>query len=134
MEEWAEGVRYRAIADRLRTRIGAGEYRAGCRFPPEAELAREFEVSQVTVRRALAVLREEGLIATRRGRPATVRAAPQRRAVVLEKGCVVTGRMPSEEERKELGLDRGVPILEIRCGEGRVERLNAEAVEVVAGD
>lgn len=58
-------VRYQEIADELRGRV-AGEG-AGVLLPSEAELSKEFNASRVTIRRALEVVRDEGLIAARQG-------------------------------------------------------------------
>lgn len=53
---------------RLGEAIGLGLLREGERLPPEAELAARFEISAMTLRQALAILRESGYIETRRGR------------------------------------------------------------------
>lgn len=50
------------IADTLRERIRAGELKAGDRLPTQAELADEFGVERGTVRQALRVLQEDGLL------------------------------------------------------------------------
>ena len=55
---------YRQIAEILRRRIGSGQYRPDTRIPTESELVEEFEVARTTARRAVSVLREEGLIYT----------------------------------------------------------------------
>jgi GntR family transcriptional regulator len=55
---------YRQIAEILRRRIGSGQYRPDARIPTESELVEEFEVARTTARRAVGVLREEGLIYT----------------------------------------------------------------------
>ena len=55
---------YRQIADILRRRIASGQYRPDTRIPTETELVEEFEVARTTARRAVAVLREQGLIYT----------------------------------------------------------------------
>jgi GntR family transcriptional regulator len=60
-------TRYDQIADELRTRVEAGEYGAGKLLPSEAELSSRFGASRVTVRRALEVLRDEGLVDSRQG-------------------------------------------------------------------
>ncbi len=57
-------MRYLDLADTLRERIGGGVRGA---LPSEAELGREYGVSRVTVRRALELLRDEGLVAARQG-------------------------------------------------------------------
>ncbi len=58
-------IRYQQIADELRRRVRSAP--SGSLLPSEAELSAEFTASRVTVRRALDLLREEGLIAARRG-------------------------------------------------------------------
>jgi GntR family transcriptional regulator len=55
---------YRQIADWLRGRIEAGEFRADQRIPSETDLVQELGVARVTARKAVAVLREEGLVYT----------------------------------------------------------------------
>ena len=60
-------IRYHQIADELRMRVTSGEYAAGRLMPSEAELSEEFAVSRVTVRKALEVLRDEGLVNARQG-------------------------------------------------------------------
>ncbi len=56
------------IAEELRRRIRGGELPPGQRLPTERELAEELAVSRTTVREALQALREEGFVATVRGR------------------------------------------------------------------
>ncbi len=70
---------YRQLAALLRERIDDGTYRPGQRMPSEKDLHDEFGFARETVRRALAVLREEGVIEVRHGygtfvaeRPVTV--------------------------------------------------------------
>ena len=60
-------IRYHDIAASLRERIAVGHFLAGRLLPSEAELSSEFAVSRVTVRRALEVLREEGIVSARQG-------------------------------------------------------------------
>jgi GntR family transcriptional regulator len=61
------GLRYLEVAEDLRHRIAAGEHRPGRLLPSEAQLAEDHGVSRVTVRRALATLREAGLVGSRQG-------------------------------------------------------------------
>jgi GntR family transcriptional regulator len=60
-------VRYRDLADALRARIAARDVGVGGSLAGELELAREYGTSRVTVRRALDLLRQEGLVVSRRG-------------------------------------------------------------------
>ena len=57
-------MRYLDLADTLRDRIAGGARGA---LPSEAELGGEYGVSRVTVRRALELLRDEGLVTARQG-------------------------------------------------------------------
>ena len=74
----ARGVRkprYQQIADTLREEIRRGEHAVGRFLESEAELKARFKVSRHTVRDALRVLDELGLIARRRGAGSIVRNA-----------------------------------------------------------
>jgi DNA-binding transcriptional regulator YhcF (GntR family) len=66
------------IADTLRERIHSGVLRRGERLPTQAELAEEFGVERGTVRQALRVLQEAGLLSNvSKGSPPRVAEAPQ---------------------------------------------------------
>ena len=65
---------------RIGEAIGLGLLEVGERLPPEAELAARFGVAPMTLREALAILREAGYLETRRGRGGGTfvrRAVPQ---------------------------------------------------------
>lgn len=62
------GSRSDAVTARLREAIFLGFPPDGHALPSESELANELAVSTKTIREALAALRDEGLIETRRGR------------------------------------------------------------------
>lgn len=55
---------YVQIADHLRTQIKDGRYKAGDKLPSIAALVAEYGTAPETVRRALSVLRTEGVAAT----------------------------------------------------------------------
>ena len=65
---------YQQVADAITARITVGRY--SCKLPSERDLAEEFGVSYQTVRRAMAVLRERGLIVTIHGRGTFVVSGP----------------------------------------------------------
>ena len=68
---------YRQIAAWLRARIEAGEFRPGeDPLPSEKDLIQLFGVARDTARRAVQVLRDEGLVVT----------VPQRGTYVAERG------------------------------------------------
>jgi GntR family transcriptional regulator len=60
-------VRYRAIAEELRDRVEGGALAPGALLPSESELSATYSVSRVTVRKALDLLRDDGLIDARQG-------------------------------------------------------------------
>lgn len=60
-------MRYLDVADAIRASISMGRYSARGSLASESDLARTFRVSRVTVRKALEVLREEGLVSPRKG-------------------------------------------------------------------
>ncbi|GAA2120650.1 GntR family transcriptional regulator [Actinomadura alba] len=68
---------YAQIADALRRRIDAGDYAPGSRFPSETVLCGEFGVVRNTIRRALAELEADGLVATVPGMGRVVCGADQ---------------------------------------------------------
>lgn len=59
-----------AVLRRLGELIGSGVLRPGDRLPSEQELARHFGVAPMTVRNALQVMRDLGILVTTRGRGA----------------------------------------------------------------
>ncbi|MEW2511047.1 winged helix-turn-helix domain-containing protein [Streptomyces sp. NPDC046870] len=78
------------IADTLRQRIRTGALRVGERLPTQAELAEEFGVERGTVRQALRVLQEAGLLSNvskgsppRVAEPVPAREEPQPTMVAL---------------------------------------------------
>ncbi|KTQ85807.1 hypothetical protein NS226_18980 [Aureimonas ureilytica] len=61
----------------LRDRILTGALRAGEKLPTEAQLAESFQLSRPSVREAIAVLRAEDLVVSRRGSGSFVSATPR---------------------------------------------------------
>lgn len=59
---------YQQIIDKIKARIESGEYNPGQLLPSEAMFCSEFGVSRVTVRSALSVLIDEGIIVTKHGK------------------------------------------------------------------
>jgi DNA-binding transcriptional regulator YhcF (GntR family) len=74
---------YLQIAAAIRHRITTGALRPGDRVPSTRQVVRDFGVAMATATRALALLRDEGLVVTRPGSGTVVRAPdrpPRRRA------------------------------------------------------
>lgn len=62
------GLRTDAVVARISAAIGLGVITDGEQLPSEIDLANQLGVSTMTLREALAVLREQGLVHTKRGR------------------------------------------------------------------
>src|SRR5258707_3741441 len=69
--------KYQRIADDLRARISSGEYPPGSRLPTKAELMARYQVAVNTVERAIAELRQAGLVETLQGAGMFVREPPE---------------------------------------------------------
>jgi GntR family transcriptional regulator len=75
-------TRYERVAAELRRRIKVGELGAGEQLPSETELATQYDVSMPTIRHALELVRDEGLVEKRHGVGTFVRVVPRRIAYV----------------------------------------------------
>jgi len=58
---------YRLVAANIEARIAAGTYPPGAALPPEPSLEKEFNVSRITIRQALGLLKRRGLLYSRSG-------------------------------------------------------------------
>lgn len=123
-------IRYRTIAERLRDQVSSGQLVPGALLPSEAELSRAYGASRVTVRKALELLRGEGLVDARQGFGWFAAGEPLRQVLgrlgTIEDQLAASGRHP---ERRVLDFgfvaaaDRVAGIL--GCGEVlQVRRLN----------
>lgn len=67
---------YRRVAEQLRAAIADGRLAPGESLPSEHELAERHGVTRVTVRKAIALLRSDGLVFSEQGRATFVRRHP----------------------------------------------------------
>lgn len=92
-------IRYRTIAEDIRRQVTAGELARGAVLPSEADLAGSYAVSRVTVRKALDVLRDEGLVDSRQGFGWFVASATVRQTLgtlaTIESQLAAQGRTPA---------------------------------------
>ncbi|MFV0309227.1 MAG: GntR family transcriptional regulator [Desertimonas sp.] len=121
-------VRYLDIADELRARLE--DVAPGSLLPSESELSTEFSVSRVTVRRALELLRDDGLVGARQGFGWFVAGAPLRQELdrlgTIEDQLEASGR---RAERRVLEFEFTSPPAHVAGLLGtdctlRVKRLN----------
>ncbi|RIH58304.1 GntR family transcriptional regulator [Streptomyces sp. SHP22-7] len=101
---------YRDVADELRRRIELeqDEYRPGDELPTIERLQEQFGLSKQTIRSAIRVLADEGLVSTGRGRPARVRDNQRIRIPFSRYGGVMTpggASGPWESACAEQGID-----------------------------
>ncbi len=120
---------WRQIAETVEAEIASGARAPGARLPVEAELAERFGVNRHTVRRALGVLAERGLIEATAGRGTFVKEAPLRypigprtrfSEIVSAGGREPFGRFIGSqvepacaEVARELRVAEGTPVLRI---------------------
>jgi GntR family transcriptional regulator len=125
-------IRYQEIADELRARAREGA--PGSLLPSESELSAEFAASRVTIRRALEVVRDEGLVDARQGFGwfVATEPVPQRleRLGTIEAHLEGSGRdavrrvvefsfeAPPRHVRAVLGVDRVLRVKRINLADG----------------
>src|SRR5689334_1750619 len=122
-----------SIADGLRERVVAGEFGPGDRLPGEPELARSLGVSRSSLRAAIALLEEDGLLRRLHGSGTYVTDRPLMRndlsrnfgvssmiaAMGLEPGTVdetCAAEPASPEVAAALGIEVGAPTSMLRRG------------------
>lgn len=99
---------YFQIALDVRRRIAAGEWSTGQRIAPELTLAREYDVSRVTVRQALAELVKDDLLERQRGSGTYVR--DQQRPLVYDLNITV-GQLAARW--REAQFDNRAEVIEV---------------------
>jgi DNA-binding FadR family transcriptional regulator len=127
------GGRAELVARRLGEAIRLGLLLDGERLPPESRLAELLGVAPVTLREALAMLREQGLVSTRRGRrggtfvhvPVDL-GEPLRRFSVHELRDLGDHRRAIAGAAAQLAAERALPE-EVNRMREQLERLRAAA-------
>lgn len=97
-----------------------GELSAGTPLPSERALSEQFQVNRGTVRRALQILQDEGLLRTQNGRTRIVTAQSQARTGALRTSVALLAPLFSE-----------LPSNENRAG--RIEYIGRGALEAIRG-
>jgi GntR family transcriptional regulator len=107
---------YRQLADDLRARILDGEFSLRDPIPTEARLSDAYRTSRITVRHALALLEQEGLVHREQGRgsfvrPRTIAVGPRRLTSfsqeLRERGVAHASRLIALDE---VALPADVPL------------------------
>lgn len=115
-------IRYRTIADDLRRQIASGELAIGAVLPSEAELAGSYGVSRVTVRKALEVLRDDRLVASRQGFGWFVAGATVRQTLgtlaTIESQLAAQGRTPARKVLAFTLVDDTLEVVRLNLADG----------------
>ena len=120
---------YHQLMQRISADIERGTYPVGSRIPPEHELEELYQVSRVTVRRALAELTSEGLLERKQGKGTFVSVPGIQQNLKslhsFHDSCRLNGMAPGtdvihvrettadEADAEELKVKRGTRVLEI---------------------
>jgi len=117
------GLKHQRIAAILAREIRSGSVGHGVQLPGEVELAKRFAVSRNTVRSALAVLSEDGLITTRTGKG----------SFVLFDGRPLDDRLGWTHALAEQGVETQVRVLALTLEQDHelAERLALDSPDVV---
>lgn len=116
-------------ANRLRADLIQAK-RDGDKIEPEEELAARYGVARNTMRRAIAQLRSEGILASVHGRGTYAAAVPIRAEITLHPGDRLRAWLPDDTERVQLRLPPGVPVLRVTRAGGAVEHYDASRTDV----
>lgn len=126
--------KYQQIAERLRTQIGSGVLEQGQRLPSEPDLAAEYDASRNTVRLAIALLINQGLVVSRQGLGTFVVEPAKPFTALLSR----TSAPPKEH------ADMSLPVISPAADESEMVRLIvehgpaspsvAEKLDLVPGD
>lgn len=106
-----DGIGYRELAAILREQITSGRLGPGARVPSENDLVQTYGCAHGTARRAIAVLREEGLVVVRHGYATRVAMPVERTEVLLELGSTLVVRRATPAERADLALPLGAYVV-----------------------
>jgi DNA-binding GntR family transcriptional regulator len=120
---------YLRIAHALSDEIAAGVYRAGDQLPTEPQLRAQYGVSPVTVRRAINILLDRGLVTTTQGKGTFVRSMDMGEAIFrlqeitdvwadddsVEVQLLEARILPADEQvADKLELATGAPVVFLR--------------------
>lgn len=124
-------VGYLELAAILRDDILNGQIAPGARVPSETTLSQTYGISVKTVRRAVQVLRGEGLAVVSPGVGVFVAGEPEREDLVVEEGTAVVSRPATARERERFGLPYGWSVLHIQHPDGTGDVVSAYRTRVV---
>lgn len=115
---------YHQMYELLRDRILSGEFKPGDLLPAEPELMAIYDVSRITVRKAVELLSNENLVYKRRGKGTFVRMA------MLKSDA--SRILSFEQDMQQRGFTPATKLLETKVA--RVSHVTAEKLGIQTGD
>lgn len=109
---------YADLAAHFRRQIRDGEIAPGQRLPAEPDLMADYGLARETVRRAMKMLRAEGLAEHLPGWGTVVKELRDVEDITLEPGATVQARPPTADERQRFEIGEGVSVLVVGHPDG----------------
>ncbi len=104
--------RYQQLKEEIKAKIENQEYRYGDKIPSEQEIIAEYEVSRITVRRAIEELCIEGYLVKKQGKGTFVDKPKLHRKIdnveSFSEGCRNNGMVPSHRLLERVLVDAGI--------------------------
>lgn len=107
-------TKYQNIASIIKRDVQNGVYKPGDHLPVERELQQQFQVSKMTIRHALQVLEQEGVVRIERGRGAFVIDVQIQRSKEILGLTELLGRKGLHCHSKVVHLEKIVPSAQIQ--------------------
>jgi len=107
---------YKQIADHLREAIARGRLQEGKQLPSEAQLMDHYSVARMTIRNAVRLLQDEGLVTAEHGRGVYVRSRPPVRRLASDRFAErhrKEGKAAFIAEAQQVGATAQVDMIEV---------------------
>jgi DNA-binding GntR family transcriptional regulator len=95
-------VAYQRLYNLLRDRILGSVYSPGEKLPPERRLCEEYGVSRITIRQAIKLLQDQGLVERMRGKGTFICSLKPRKVPILDMDYVASLRKEMPDIRREV--------------------------------
>lgn len=122
--------KYQQISEKIRKKILQGNYKAGGLLPDQNQLAKDFDTTRITIRKAIQALIIEGIVYTKRGAGTFVRkdylqnlddmgsaidkplgtTATHPDKKVTSKVMLLDARLPSDKDQEKLMITSADPV------------------------
>ena len=106
---------YLQIADDIRNKIKSGELKENSRIPTEAELSQSYQVSRITIRKALEILEDEEILVRRQRLGTFVSARKMSRSLNCFMGFTKSCELSGKKSGDKAPFGGAGPRYAIRC-------------------